>query len=94
MSFVVIGSHTRNSSLAQAVTLSGDNGGHIVMIQALEQNVRYTLDGTDPTATVGFRLVADQPPVLIDTATVIELRVVEEVADAEIQYQWGTERYR
>ena len=63
-----------------------------LMMQAHTQNVRYTLDGTDPMATgtaVGFILVADDPPVVIDLSANTVVKVLEAAATAELQYQWG-----
>ena len=34
-------------------------GGSVVLMQAEAQNVRYRLDGTDPTAAVGHLLLAN-----------------------------------
>lgn len=37
-------------------------GSHMVVLQAEAQNIRWRDDGTDPTATVGMRLLTTQHP--------------------------------
>lgn len=90
-----VGVHTTNSSLASAVTLTrpslssypNANQIRLLQIQAFSQNVRYTLDGTTPTASVGFQLLAGQVATFgIDPATVVS--VIQEAASASVQYQW------
>ena len=55
----------------------------------LGQNVRYTLDGTTPTASKGFLLKAGDPPVIIPITSGMLVKVIEEAASADLQYQWG-----
>lgn len=59
-----------------------------LLVQALVQNVRFTLDGTDPTATVGFQLLASDPAVLIPMGPDLQPQFFREVAGAILQYQW------
>lgn len=84
--YEVVGSHTTNSSLASAVTLTRPAGANRIMLQAFTQNVRFTLDGTVPTSSAGFRLDVGTYIVLPFTSTAIT--VIEESASASIQYQW------
>lgn len=70
-------------------TLNIPQGVARVMVQALVQNVRYTLDGTAPTTVVGFQFIAAAEPRVLDVVggrTVISF--FEEVGGAilEIQY--------
>ncbi len=81
------GSHTRNTSLSAAVTLTPPAGTDALAIQALTQPIRYTLDGTTPTATVGFKVAAGDSDI-IPIAAGVTVKVIEETASAEIQYQW------
>jgi hypothetical protein len=85
------GSHTSDSSLATAKKISppANLGANQLLIQALTQNVRFTLDNTTPTATVGFQLKAGDPATLIPLGAGVVVRVIEETASATIQYQWG-----
>lgn len=59
-----------------------------ILMQALTQNVRYTLDGTTPTASKGFQLKAGDPPVIVFVAGNI-LTVIEETATADLQFNFG-----
>lgn len=60
-----------------------------LLVQALVQNVRFTLDGTtDPTAAIGFQLLASDPAVLIPMGPDIGPQFFREVAGAILQYQW------
>ena len=88
-SFHVIGSHYDGTTISSAVTLTPPAGATKLLIQALDQNVRYTLDGTAPTASKGFQLKDGDPPVQIPVGTGMTIKVIEEAATADIQYQWG-----
>lgn len=60
-----------------------------LLVQAITQNVRFTLDGTtDPTAAIGFQLLASDPAVLIPMGPDITPQFFREVAGAILQYQW------
>lgn len=87
--FVPLGDHVSDSSLSSAETLTAQSGATALLIQALTQNVRFTLDGTTPTATVGFQLKAGDPPVLIPISYDTAVKVIEEASGAVLQYQWG-----
>lgn len=86
--FAPTGAHTVNSSLAAAVTLTPPKGAEFLMMQALAQNIRFTLDGTTPTATVGFQLFAGDT-VTIPMSENQVVKVIQEAATATLQYQWG-----
>jgi hypothetical protein len=88
--FAPVGTHTSNSSLGSVVALTPPPGADQLLIQALTQNVRFTLDGTAPTSSLGFMLKAGDSPVLIPIgATGQVIKVIEETAGGIIQYQWG-----
>lgn len=79
-------------AIVAATTLTPPAGSNAtkIMLQALTQNVRYTLDGTVPEAAKGFQLKAGDPPIIIpyyDGKTT--LKVIEEAATADLQEQWG-----
>lgn len=87
-SFAVIGSHTQNSSLSSAVTVTLTSGANGLLVQCTGTNVRYTLDGTTPTSTTGFVLYATANPVLLlasndDT----QFKFIESAASAVLIYQ-------
>ena len=86
----ISGSHTTNSSLSSAVTLTPPANATALIIQATvsAKNIRLTLDGTVPTASVGFVLVALDPPVRILVASGMTIKVIEEGASSAIAYQW------
>ncbi len=83
-----VGSHTRNASLSSAVTLTKPATATRLLIQCETQNVKFTLDGTAPTATTGFLLVASDPAILIPVGGTA-VKVIEVAASASINYQWG-----
>ena len=85
---VVVGAHGSDSTISSATAIPGTpvHGGWL-FLQALSQNVRYTMDGTPPTSTVGFRLAAGElQPIPIGAGQVIT--VIEEAAGASVQWQW------
>lgn len=84
-----VGDHTSNGSISSAVTLTPPATANALLIQATGQNVRYTLDGTTPTASVGFVLRQDDQPLIVDVGAGMEIKVIQESATATVQYQWG-----
>jgi hypothetical protein len=50
LKFEPIGSHYDGTAISSAVTLTPPDGAYKLVIQALGQKVRLTLDGTTPTA--------------------------------------------
>lgn len=88
--FTPVGAHTVNSSLSSAVTLTPPAGANALLIQALTQNVRFTLDGTTPTASTGFQIIAGNPAMIIDLSATTVFKIIQETATATIQYQFGT----
>lgn len=85
--YAPVGSHTGGTDISTAVTLTKPDGASQIIIQALEQNIRFTLDGTTPTATLGFQIQAGILPMFIAVPGA-SIKVIEEVATASIQYQW------
>lgn len=93
MNFNPIGSHSDGGDISTATTISPPAGLALnvakLLIQAVSQNVRYTLDGTTPTATTGFQLVAGDLPIILPVGSNTVIKVIEESATADLQYQWG-----
>lgn len=89
LTFNPVGAHTANSSLATDVTLTVPDGATKILVQALSQDIRYTLGGTTPTTTLGFQLKADDQPVMIPLGGDTVLKFIEETATATLQYQFG-----
>ena len=83
------GSHNQDTSIDTATELSKPaSGGNKLLIQATEENVRFTLDGTTPTTSKGFVLEADKPPVLLYTGQGVTVTVISETAGAAVEYMW------
>ncbi len=85
--FTPVGAHTSNATLTSAVTLTPPTGATKLLIQIFTANVRYRLDGTNPTASVGFRWAAGDSVVLSVNSAV---RIIQESAGAGVEYQWGS----
>lgn len=83
----IVGAHIELTAAADT-PIGMPAGAKRILIQALSQNVRYTLDSSAPTATKGFQLKAGDPPILIPIGPSSGLRVIQETATAEIEYQW------
>jgi hypothetical protein len=83
-----IGAHTIDTTISASTTLTPTTGADVITIQPLTQNVRITFDGTTPTATTGFQMVASTIYVL-DIAPNTVLKIIEETATASVQYQFG-----
>jgi hypothetical protein len=60
-----------------------------LVVQALTQNVRMTLDGTTPTASLGFQLVASAGPYRIELNEATVPQFFREAAGAILQYCFG-----
>jgi hypothetical protein len=87
--FNPIGAHAEDTSVSSATTLTAPTGATKLLLQALTKNVRYTLDGTTPTASKGFQLTAGDPPVLIPLKAGQSVILIETEASADIEYQFG-----
>src|SRR5690348_4066348 len=86
--YLPIGTHTVNSSLSSAASITVAANSNGILAQAISQNIRFTMDGvTTPTATVGFQIKAGDPPVLIPVQPGQVLKFIEETASATLQYQ-------
>lgn len=88
-SFHILGTHSDGVDISSAVTLTPPTGVTKLMIQALDQNVRLTLDGTAPTTSKGFQLSSGDPAVVVPVGNDMVIKVIEEAATADLQYQWG-----
>lgn len=83
-----VDAHSSGADISSATPLTPPAGATKLLIQAITQNVRYTLDGTTPTASVGFQLKAGDPPVVIPVGEDTGVKVIQETATASLQYQW------
>lgn len=87
--FNPVGAHAQDGTISAATTLVPPAGANKVLIQAVGANVRYTLDGVNPTATFGFVLADGGDPLIIPFGPGTILKVIEEVATAVIDFQFG-----
>ena len=83
----MIGSHTQNNTLAAAQTIAVPPSASQLLIQPTGQNVRVTLDGTVPTAALGFQISAGSEK-LLPVESNGQIKVIEEAAGAVIDYQF------
>ncbi len=90
LSFHILGAHG-SSALAALTNLTTGQpaGSRKLLIQALGNNARYTLDNTAPTAARGFQLRAGDPPVMIPVSDTTIIRIINEGAGCTLEYQWG-----
>lgn len=95
--FTPVGGHIAGTVISSAAVIMPGRMGvedpaDKVLIQTTSQNIRYTLDGTIPTPTVGFQLKSTDPPKQIiirpETGGVV-LTVIEEAGGALLQVQFG-----
>ena len=87
--FNPVGAHGQNASLNTVQTLTIPSGATNIIAQAQTQNVRYTLDGTTPTASKGFQLEKGAAAVNIPIGPNTTLKFIEESASAALDYQFG-----
>lgn len=90
LQFNPVGSHSDGLAISSAQALVNPPGATKLLIQALSQNVRFTLDGSAPTTSRGFQLRAADPPIIIPIGVNTTVRVIEEAATADLQYQYGS----
>jgi hypothetical protein len=74
---------------AGILTLGVPSGAQELMFQAVTQNVRYTLDGSDPAAAVGFQFVASGVPIRMRISNNTTFRFFREAENAVLNYQFG-----
>jgi hypothetical protein len=63
-------------------------GAERLMVQTHTQNVWYTLDGSTPSATNGFVLLATQSPIIIVVGKGVVPNFLRAASGAVLQYQW------
>ena len=90
--FQPIGTHQQRADLAAVQTLARPNTDPTptkILIQALDQNVRFTVDGSMPTPAFGIRLAAGAAAVIITYHQSTVLQFIEETQTAVLTYCWG-----
>jgi len=73
------------TGLSAIKTLTVPAGTSHAWVQALTQNVRMTLEGTDPTSSLGIRLTAGDPPIEITGEEARNAEFIEEAASATLE---------
>lgn len=89
--FNPVGSHGQYTAggVDSATTPTKAGGATKLLIQCFTQNCRYTLDGTAPTTSKGFRLTAANDPIVIPINDSTTFKIISETAGAAVEYQWG-----
>jgi hypothetical protein len=64
-------------------------GARKIKMQVDTKDLRYTLDGTTPSATVGFHLAAAAEPIIIEVNEKVKLQVIREESGTILQYEIG-----
>ena len=87
--FDPVGSHSQDATISGVTDLVAPPGANKLLIQTVGANVRYTLDGTAPSATLGFVLTDGDAPLVIPFGPATTIKVIEESATATIDFQFG-----
>jgi len=82
-------SHHSQTLGTSALTLSVPLAARGILMQALSQNIRYTLDGTTPTAAIGFQLKAGDPPIFVELSHKIVMKFFRETSGAVLEYEYS-----
>lgn len=90
MAFNPVGAHSSGATISSVATITPPEGATKIMIQALTQNVRLTLDGTAATTSLGFQIKAGEAPIIIPLGNATVIKVIQEAATASLQYQFGS----
>lgn len=81
--------HTETAISNVAITtVNIEKGVNALLVQAIDQNIRYVLVGT-PSATSGFRLTAGNDPIVIPVIEGMTVQFIAEAAGASLQMQTG-----
>ena len=86
-----IGSFTKVALPGTAFSpLNKPSSARYICVQALTQNIRYTVDGTVPTTAIGFVIAKDAAPIFIPLRTGTIPQFFPESAGAILSYQWSS----
>ncbi len=86
-SLATVGSHVSSPTISGLTVLTKPEGATGILMQTITQNIRFTLDGSNPTASGGFQLTTGQLPVIVPCPGSY-ITVIQEAATASLQYQW------
>lgn len=81
--------HEKVSSLNTAKTLTVPTGASVAWVQAVTNNVRYTLDGsTTPTSSVGQVLYAGHAPTVLHGEQISNFKGIETASSATLEVHY------
>lgn len=84
---VPVGDHHYDDDVSSVTSITQALAANAIQLQCGTQNIRYTIDGTDPSDTAGFLLVADTGPVVLSLPIGVTLKLIEVAAGAVIDWQ-------
>jgi len=87
--FTFLGSHVQVADLSSVYEANPPVDACRMLAQAFTQDVRFTLDGTDPSSTKGFQLKEGTPPIMLPLNTSTPPKFIAEVAGATLEIQYG-----
>jgi hypothetical protein len=82
-------SHQTMTLGAEVISPYFPPGASKIMMQAITKALRYTLDGTTPSATIGFQLAAAADPIILSINEHTKLQVIREESGTILQYEIG-----
>jgi hypothetical protein len=86
--FTPVGGHNSVILTSNIITLTPPDNAIEVLVQILDVNCRFTLDGTDPTTSSGFQLIAGDA-VIISISKTTTIKITGESSGASVEYQFG-----
>jgi len=84
-------SHGQLTGLNAIQSLTVPTGASSVLLQAETQNIRYTMDGSNPSASNGLLLIAGQEPTRF-AGNFSGLKFLESAASAKLNYAFQIDR--
>lgn len=83
---IPVENHISGNVGVTVVTLTKPNDACFLKLQALTQNIRYRIDGENPTANIGFQLATGSDTLI--PVNVNQIRIIAEAAGGVYQGQW------
>lgn len=82
--------YTQIVGLAAATGLTVPAGAQAALIRCESQNVRWRMDGTNPTATIGYPLLVGEE-LELDSAQMAAIKFIQQAATANLNvYFFGS----
>lgn len=76
------------SGLSAAKALTIPAGTRFARVQAVTQNVRFRLDGTNPTSAIGQRIAVGETVELSNDMAMAAAKFIEETASAKLEVHY------